>query len=311
MKKLVFSCLLFLALLASSNFGFAQEPAPEILEEESAEVLLEEYSDDFQENFFEALKQKGIENYDKAITLLLKCKQINPDKKVVDYELGKAYFKTKQYDLAKEYALKALESEPENRWFMNSLVQVMLKEQIPVEEIIDLVPNLNDKALQNLALTFYKLKRYKSALVVLSDIKKSDFTEELTIKLNDALANTKKVKPKEPSNTVIEKPTNQLEVYKQKIEELLKADDAANMIKLSEEAIENFPSQPYYYFANGYALNKTTEHKKAIEVLLTGLDYLINDAALANKIYQQLADAYRGINDLEKANTYLNKIKSP
>lgn len=38
-------------------------------EEESAEISLELYSDEFQEYFFEALKQKGIENYDKAINL--------------------------------------------------------------------------------------------------------------------------------------------------------------------------------------------------------------------------------------------------
>lgn len=311
MRKLGFSYVLFLSILIQSQLGFTQETEIEIREEESAEVFLEEYSDDFQENFFEALKQKGIENYDKAINLLFKCKQINPDKKVVDYELGKAYFKNKQYNLAKEYALIALDSEPENRWFMNSLVQVMRKEGIPVEEIIDLVPDSNEQALQNLALTFYKIKQNTSALVVLSEIKNSAFKEDLTSKINEAKANSKKIKPQEPVNTVVEKPTNKLEEYKQKLEGLLTTDDTNNSIKVSEEAIENFPSQPYFYFANGYALNKETEHKKAIEVLLTGLDYLINDEALANKIYQQLVNAYRGINDLEKANMYLKKIKSP
>ena len=32
-------------------------------EEESAELFLEEYTDEFQNLFFEALKQKGIQNY--------------------------------------------------------------------------------------------------------------------------------------------------------------------------------------------------------------------------------------------------------
>ncbi len=311
MRKHVFSYLLFFCLVGQSMMGFAQENEIEIREEESAEVFLEEYSDDFQDNFFEALKQKGIENYDKAINLLLKCKQINADKKVVDYELGKAYFKNKQYSLAKEYALTALESEPENRWFMNSLVQVMLKERIPVEEIIALVPNSNEQALENLALTFYKLKQYQSALVVLSDSKKSAFTKDLTSKINDAESKTKKSKSQKTSSTLLEKSTNPLEEYKQKLEALRNANDAKNSIKVSEEAIENFPSQPYFYFENGYALNKISEHKKAIDVLLAGLDYLINNQELANKIYQQLADAYRGINEFEKANMYLNKIKSP
>ena len=35
-------------------------------EEESAEFFLEEYTDEFQNLFFEALKHKGIQNYDRA-----------------------------------------------------------------------------------------------------------------------------------------------------------------------------------------------------------------------------------------------------
>lgn len=55
-------------------------------EEESAEISLELYSDEFQEYFFEALKQKGIENYDKAINLLIKCKKLQPLETAVDYD---------------------------------------------------------------------------------------------------------------------------------------------------------------------------------------------------------------------------------
>ena len=50
----------------------AQEEEPDINVEETAELFLEDYSDDFQEYFFEGLKQKAIENHDKAIHLFLK-----------------------------------------------------------------------------------------------------------------------------------------------------------------------------------------------------------------------------------------------
>ena len=44
--------------------------AQEIVREDD----LGDVSDGFQTAFFEAIKQKGIENYDKAINLLVKCK---------------------------------------------------------------------------------------------------------------------------------------------------------------------------------------------------------------------------------------------
>ena len=58
-------------------------------EEESAEISLEAYTDTFQEKFFEALKEKGIENFDRASALLQECKQMQPDNPVVDHELAK------------------------------------------------------------------------------------------------------------------------------------------------------------------------------------------------------------------------------
>ena len=66
---MIFLRLLFVfTLFALPIQGKAQQRDMNI--EDSSEVFLEEYSDTFQENFFEALKQKGIENYDKAINLL-------------------------------------------------------------------------------------------------------------------------------------------------------------------------------------------------------------------------------------------------
>jgi len=69
--------ILFLGLVFVPTSCYAQEKPSEINIEDSAEVFLEEYSDDFEEAFFEALKQKGIENYDRAINLFLECKRLD------------------------------------------------------------------------------------------------------------------------------------------------------------------------------------------------------------------------------------------
>lgn len=68
-------------------------------------------TDEFQEHFFEALKQKGIENYEKAIIALEDCLELEPDNAVVYFELGKNYRQLEKFELALENYKKALELE--------------------------------------------------------------------------------------------------------------------------------------------------------------------------------------------------------
>ncbi|MEL6483725.1 MAG: hypothetical protein AAFP96_02625, partial [Bacteroidota bacterium] len=91
-------------------------------EEESAELFLDEYTDEFQETFFEGLKQKGIQNYDRAIQLFLDCKQLDAENPILDYELARAHFKNKTYVEAQEYGITALRTDPTNYWYLETLV---------------------------------------------------------------------------------------------------------------------------------------------------------------------------------------------
>ena len=63
----------------------------------------------FQEYFFEAIKQKGIENYEKAIEYVQKCIQINPEEASLYFELGKNHNKLGNSVLAANALKKALE----------------------------------------------------------------------------------------------------------------------------------------------------------------------------------------------------------
>ena len=47
--------------------------------------------DAFQESFFEALKQKGIENYDRAIEALDVCIALRPEEAILYFEKAKNY----------------------------------------------------------------------------------------------------------------------------------------------------------------------------------------------------------------------------
>ena len=290
---------------------YAQEPTPDIDVEESAEVFLEDYSDEFQENFFEALKQKGIENYDRAINLLLECKRLDAENRVVDHELAKVYLEEKQYPLAEEYALTALTSEPENLWYADTFVQVLRKQGKSIDNVRTGLPYEYPKFNENLALIYFKKKEYQTALSILKGAKKSKFTSALSSKINDSI---EKQQALLTSNTFAvesiddDKP-NAFNQYKTRIQGFMQTNDLLLLQQVSEEALENYPSQPFLYYAQGYALNKSSKHKEAIEMLEIGLDYMVGDVSLGNKIYQELSDAYNSLNNSVKANMYLRKIK--
>ncbi|NNE76066.1 MAG: hypothetical protein HKN31_03235 [Pricia sp.] len=310
MKHSLFIGLWILGIVLIPLKIHAQE-APEIEVQESAEVSLEDYSDEFQENFFEALKHKGIENYDKAINFLLECKHLDPSNRVIDHELAKVYLKDKQYPLAEEYALTSLKAEPKNYWYAHTLIEILQKQGKSIEGMKNELPISNMEFNENVALIYFKQKNYETALAILKESKNSDFAAQLSAKINDSIEKQEAVVTNNSltveSNDITE--SNTLEEYKIEIQELINSASIPQLEELSEEALESYPLQPYFYYAHGYALSKKAKYQEAIETMETGLDYLVGDIALANKFYQELSDAYASINNSVKANMYLRKIK--
>jgi len=105
MKKFGMYCLLF-GMFIMPHFLVAQD-------EQNDVVVLD---DGFHDLFFEALLQKGIENYDKAIETLDKCKNIQPDNAVTYFELGKNYLAQKKYTQSYENFEKVTQMDPSKRW---------------------------------------------------------------------------------------------------------------------------------------------------------------------------------------------------
>lgn len=281
------------------------------MEEASAEVFLEEYTDEFQDKFFEALKQKGIENYDRAINLLLECKQLDKANSVIDHELAKAYLADKQFVSAQESAISAVMSEPENLWYLTTLVDILQIQGNPIEAIRDNIPYANTSLQQNLALIYYQQKDYENALIILKGLKSNAFSTDLSSKIQDAVEAKEQskevVKQVLPVNTANDNP---LVEYQTKLEDLMAKEDFGALEQLSEEALENFPVQPFFYYARGLALNKRLKHQEAIMALEMGLEYWLEDEGLLNKMYEELVIAYTALGNAGKANAYQNKIKS-
>ena len=278
-------------------------------EQEGADVYLEEYTDEFQENFFEALKQKGIQNYDRAVDLFLKCKQLEPNNSVVDYELAKAYMLDKKYVQAQDYAIEALLSEPTDYWYLDNLLTILDKQGSPIESIKQRIPYDNKRLQQNMAVSLFKMKKYREASQVLDDLENSTLKSDLNRKIKDSLQ-----KDLQPIETPIVQQETDLDdplaPLKAQMEQLIADADFKKLLSDAQEALGSYPLQPYFYYAYGTALNNTGNPNKGIEVLESGLDYLLDDEGLRNKIYKQLSEGYSKMGNTQKANEYLNKINS-
>lgn len=129
-------------------------------------------TDAFQEHFFEALKQKGIENYEKAIDQLQQCLKIDDQKAVVYFELGKNYRELENYEQAISNFKKAHELEPQKESILNFLFQTYgMTEDYPgaIETLKKLIV-INPKYKEDLANLYLLNEEYDMALKTLDEL---------------------------------------------------------------------------------------------------------------------------------------------
>jgi len=149
---------------------YAQEaPSPLV---EVAKDDLGEVSDAFQEHFFEALKQKAIENYEKAINALRECEKLQPNNAVVFFELGKNYKSLKNYESAIANFQKANSLAPNREWIIADLFDSYYSNK-QYEEAILISKNLvgfNSKYYDDLAKIYFEIQQYDKLINLLDKL---------------------------------------------------------------------------------------------------------------------------------------------
>ena len=192
--------VLFAFLLFSfGNHLFAQENPDSI-------ALVE---DQLENNFYEAVKQRGIENYDKAIVSIQKCIEKEPKNAAFQYELGKNYLSLKNYVDAESAFKKAIELDNKQRWYWNGLYDVYyqtkdFQKSIPiVEKLIEFDPNMKE----DLVSLFMNTNQHGKALDLLKDMEsKSKLTSTMEFyKLKIQESNTYSKPQKEQLEEAIKK----------------------------------------------------------------------------------------------------------
>ena len=115
--------VIFLGVIFHSFLAIGQEDVVS-----SEEMLVEQQHINFQTFFFEALQQKAIGNYDKAVFALEACNNIDKDNVAVLFELSKNYAMLIKYTEAEYYILKGLENEPLNLHMLRHLKEIKTKQ---------------------------------------------------------------------------------------------------------------------------------------------------------------------------------------
>ncbi|AWA29217.1 cytochrome C biosynthesis protein [Flavobacterium magnum] len=159
--------LLLIVLLA----GVSPQPLHAQAEPEDIAAV----TDQFQESFFESLKQKGIENYDKAIESLEKCLKLQPNNPVVLSELGKNYLHLKRYKEAYDSYEKASQLEPDNRWYLAGMYDVTYETK-DYNNSITLVQKLipfDESYKEDLTSLYMKTGQFDKALTLINELNES------------------------------------------------------------------------------------------------------------------------------------------
>lgn len=441
MKKLGICSLLFFGMLCVPNIVMAQnEPNNDVVT----------IDDGFQDLFYEAIQQKSIENYDKAILALEKGIVIQPDNPIIYFELGKNYFAQKKYKEAYDNFEKVTKMDPKNRWAWVGMYDVCYetKDYNKAIPIVEKLVEFKQDYKEDLTSLYMNTQQFDKALTLINELNekfgksdkrelyKADILRDSKYQSSEKFNLLDQIKkfPKEESNYIsliymysqsnqeekaleiaqkLEKeiPTSdwaQVSLFKfhlnnndgdnavkamnivfpsKKIDSKIKhrmlnefliftknnpkyesdldkaisyfdndkdvkvakeigkfhysksnwsqaikyfemhlkntEDDVETQILLMQAYTENqqfdvllkkadnltqlFPTQPQFYYYSGLANNQQKNFKKAITILDSGLDFVVDDEALEINFNIQLGEAYNGLGDAAKKDKYFTK----
>nr|WP_298656046.1 tetratricopeptide repeat protein [uncultured Flavobacterium sp.] len=216
----------FLIFCFITTISFAQ------VNPEEADLAINE----LENNFYEALKQKSIENYDKAIISLEKCLEKDPKNAEVYYQLGTNFLAQKKYLDAEQNFQKAIDITPNQRWYWNGLYDVYYQTRayekaIPIVEKL-VVFDINMK--EDLASLYMNTNQFEKAKKVIDDI-------ENTTNLSKTM-----------------------ELYKMQIQAMQR--QSKPQVETLVQAIVDFPKVEQNYLDLIYAYSVANQEDKAFEI---------------------------------------------
>jgi predicted Zn-dependent protease len=305
----IYLCLL---LVCAFSISYSQDDSLTLLED-SDDVLIK-----FENHYFEALKYKAIGNNSLAIIELEKCQQLFPNDKSVDFEFSKNYFDLRKYIQAELYIDKALQQNSDNYWFLELAKKIQLKQYnyLKAIELQQKIILQKPKFTEDLVLIYIQASELEKAQKLIEELEIKGFSSSRLTRFKKTVSNRNRNETKqrivETKNASLEdlkesfKSNKQFDILKKILQEEFILKNREGLYKYSSQGLELFPAQPYVYLMNGKALISQEKYKDAIEVLMNGIDFVIDDNEMMVQCYQQLAIGYEAIGKNKKAENYRN-----
>ena len=279
-------------------------------EEGNADLFTDSYTDRFQETFFEAIKQKGIENYDRAEALFLEAKKLDPINPVIDHELAKVLLLAKEYDRAEPYALDAARANPGEYWFIETLMEILDKQSKLPESFAGQLPLALPEFRLNVAAWYLKHEKWDKAEAQLAPLSTTDEVRAMQARISRSRLNEKSNEAAVTENNAPPAAEGSVAAYEHELRLLMEGENWKTVESLSSEALERYPLQPFFYYSNGMAQLRQGKPSEAVGILEEGEGVLLGDSETAQMIYSALAEAHTQLGNMEKAKKYQDKIKS-
>ncbi len=263
MKKSIFLALLLGMFFIPTSFLAQGEPE---------DIAID--SDAFQDHFYEAIKQKGIENYDKAIESLEKCIAIEPNNATLFFELGRNYAAQKKYKDAYDNYEKATQIDPKNRWAWVGMYDVCYdtRDYNQAIIIVQKLVEFKQEYKEDLTSLYMNTQQFDKALLLIND-------------LNETLGKSE-----------------QREIYKSQILQDAKyqGSEKGNLLDL----IKKNPKEESNYIELISMYSKSNQEEKALEVA----KQLEKEIPTSDWAQVSLFKFHLNNNDGEKAVVSMNKV---
>jgi tetratricopeptide (TPR) repeat protein len=236
-------------------------------------------TDEYQDAFYESLKQKGIENYDKAIVSLEKCIKLKPNDAVAYFELGKNYLSLKQYASAQDSFEKATQLDPKNKWYWLGIYDVSYETKnypLAIETIQKIIP-FDEEYKDDLISLYMLTSQFDKALLTINE-------------MNDKFGKSE-----------------DRERYKQQILSQGKYQNAeiTNLI----EQIKKDPKEESNYVNLIFLYSKTDETDKALEVAKQLAKEIPNSEWAQVSLFKVYLDANQADKAIKSMNVILSSSK--
>jgi len=166
MNKGIYILILTVFFTLSRKRIYAQQPQEITPFADENVDDLGDVSDAFQSAFFEALKQKGIENYERAITSLNKCITLEPELAILFFERGKNQVFLKNYEEAAQDFNTYLAITPNDVDVLEALYEVYFQQQdyAAAAATVQKLITFDVQYKEDLARIYLTTKRYEEAL---------------------------------------------------------------------------------------------------------------------------------------------------